>query len=67
MRYRTFLLWNLAGGAVWATSVVVAGYMAGKAWRTMASAISRIGWIALGVVVIGLAVAWWWRRRHRRP
>ncbi|HEY8728793.1 MAG TPA: DedA family protein [Acidothermaceae bacterium] len=67
MRYRTFLLWNFAGGAVWATSVVVAGYLAGKAWRTMASYISRIGWIALGVVVIGLAVAWWWRRRHRRP
>lgn len=68
MRYRTFLLWNFAGGTVWATSVVVAGYLAGKAWRTMASDISRIGWVALGVVVIGLAVAWWWRRRHhRRP
>src|SRR5665213_1544203 len=60
MRYRTFLWWNLAGGAVWATAVVVAGYLAGKAWRTMESDISRICWIELGGIVIGLAVAWWW-------
>jgi membrane-associated protein len=66
MQYRTFVVWNFAGGTVWATAVVVAGYLAGKAWRTVAADISRIGWLALGVVVIGLAIAWWWRRRRSR-
>src|SRR5450432_3664286 len=54
MRYRTFLLWNFIGGAIWATSVVIAGYFAGSAWRKVAAYISNIGWGALAIVVIVL-------------
>jgi membrane-associated protein len=64
MPYRTFLIWNFAGGALWATTVVVAGYLAGNAWRRVASDISIIGWCVLGVVVL-IAVGWFLRRRHQ--
>jgi undecaprenyl-diphosphatase len=65
MRYRSFLVWNLAGGAVWASAVVVAGYLAGNAWRKVNSTISVVSYCVLGVVVVGLIVLWWVRRRRR--
>ena len=65
MRYRTFFIWNFAGGTVWATAVVIAGYLAGNAWHRAASDISLIGWCVLGVVVL-MAVVWWVRRRRLR-
>lgn len=64
MPYRTFLIWNFAGGTVWATSVVVAGYLAGKGWHRVASDISTIGWSVLGLVVV-IGGAWFVRRRRR--
>jgi membrane-associated protein len=64
MRYRTFLIWNVAGGTIWATAVVIAGYLAGNAWHRAASDISLIGWCVLGVVVV-MAVVWWARRRRQ--
>lgn len=66
MRYRTFLIWNVAGGAVWASSVVIAGYLAGSAWRRVASDIGNAGWSVLGLVVVVTAGVWWVRRRRGR-
>jgi membrane-associated protein len=65
MPYRTFLIWNLAGGSLWATAVVVAGYLAGKSWHRVASDISIVGWSVLGVVV-AIGVFWFlrWRRQN---
>lgn len=64
MHYRTFLIWNLAGGSLWATGVVVAGYLAGDAWRQVGSDISRVSYVFLGVVVVALICVWWWRKRR---
>ncbi|MEA2508596.1 MAG: hypothetical protein QOG21_678 [Actinomycetota bacterium] len=33
MHYPTFLVYNVAGGTVWATGFVLAGYAAGSGWR----------------------------------
>jgi undecaprenyl-diphosphatase len=66
MHYRSFLVWNLAGGALWASAVVVAGYLAGNAWRKVNSAISEISYGILGAVLIGLVALWWVRRRRRK-
>ena len=65
MHYRSFLVWNLAGGSLWASAVVVAGYLAGNAWRKVNSTISVISYCILGVVVAGLVALWWARRRRR--
>lgn len=64
MHYRTFLIWNFAGGTLWATGVVVAGYLAGKSWHRVASDISVVGWSVLGLVIV-IGVIWFLRRRRQ--
>lgn len=64
MPYRRFLAWNLVGGVTWATTVVLAGYATGAAWRSAAHYFSQVG-VALAVVAV-LAVLGWWLVRHRR-
>jgi membrane-associated protein len=64
MSYRRFLFWNAAGGVLWAGGVVVAGYLAGSAWKRVASDLSLFGYALLGVVVLA-GVVIWLIRRHR--
>ena len=66
MHYRTFLIWNFAGGTLWATAVVVAGYLAGKSWHRVASDISIVGWVVLGVVIVLGVIVFLRRRRQGR-
>jgi membrane-associated protein len=66
MRYRTFLLWNFVGGALWATGVVVAGYLAGNAWRKVDSTLSLVGYSVLGAVVVAIVILVFVRRRRRK-
>lgn len=63
--YRTFLLWNVAGGLTWATSYVLVGYFAGNGWRRVESKLSTGSLVALAVIAIAGA-AWYLRHRHRR-
>lgn len=55
MEWRRFLLWNAAGGIVWATLVGVIAYESGKA---AAEAIARYG-IYAGVAIAVIVVAGW--------
>jgi undecaprenyl-diphosphatase len=69
MPYRTFLVYNVAGGAVWAGAMVMVGYLAGASWQRAASWASRIGLALLALVALGLAVrlaARFTRRRSDR-
>ena len=66
MPYRTFAVWNMLGGAVWATGFVLLGYFAGAGWHTVEHYASVASWIAVGVaalVVAGLVVL---KRRAER-
>jgi membrane-associated protein len=71
MPYGSFLVWNLAGGVLWATGFVLVGFAAGPAWRTAERVAGRAGLVLLGVIVAGTAVAVLVRRRrsgrHRGP
>ena len=55
MEWRRFLVWNAAGGIVWATLVGVVAYESGKA---AAEAIARYG-IYAGIAVAVILVAGW--------
>jgi membrane protein DedA with SNARE-associated domain/membrane-associated phospholipid phosphatase len=51
MRYRVFLPFNVAGGAIWGGVMVLLGYIAGASWKQVARYATQVG-IALFVVVV---------------
>jgi undecaprenyl-diphosphatase len=51
MRYRVFLPFNVAGGAIWGTGMVLLGYLAGASWKRVAHYATQVG-IGLFVVVV---------------
>src|SRR6266542_1750935 len=54
MRYWRFLLFNVIGGAVWATAFVLLGYFGGAAWHQVAGIASKGGLVLLALIVVGL-------------
>jgi undecaprenyl-diphosphatase len=66
LRYRTFALYNAAGGALWASGFVLLGYAAGTGWRhveQVAKRASLLLLLALAAVAV-LALAARWLARH---
>ncbi len=49
--YQVFLPFNVAGGAIWGTAMVLLGYLAGASWKQVARYATQVG-IALFVVVL---------------
>ncbi len=64
MRFRTFFLWNAAGGISWAVGVGLVAYFAGNAAVHVIERFGVIAAVALGVAVVAGFV--WIRRRERR-
>jgi membrane-associated protein len=62
MAWPTFLFWNALGGIAWAASVAFAIYFLGDIAE---HAIEIVGPVAAGLVVVGLAGVWVYRRRRR--
>jgi len=54
MHYWRFLLFNLIGGALWATTFVLLGYFGGAAWHQVAGIASKAGLILLALILLGL-------------
>ncbi len=54
MSYWRFLLFNVIGGALWATTFVLLGYFGGAAWHQVAGIASKAGLILLALIVVGL-------------
>jgi undecaprenyl-diphosphatase len=65
MRRVPFTVANVLGGALWATTVAVLGYLAGASYRALEHRLGLGSEILLGVLVLGGAL-WWWRARRRR-
>lgn len=55
--YRSFLLWNVLGGAAWATETTLVGYLAGRGYRAAEHRLSLIGSGLLALIIAGYAVA----------
>lgn len=64
MNYPKFAVYNVAGGAAWATMSVLLGYVGGNSWQHVAQLASRIGLAALAVVLAGFGIGLLIRRRH---
>jgi membrane protein DedA with SNARE-associated domain len=63
MPYRTFLIWNAAGGLVWGCTVVLAGFLAGDSYMMVEKQLGQ-GSAALLAVAVVTAAALWHRRRQ---
>ena len=64
--YPTFLLYNVLGAVVWATTFVVLGYFARNAWDRVAKDASHAGLALFAVIALGLITATVWRRQRER-
>ena len=62
MPWWRFLLWNAAGGIVWAAGVAILAYEAGKA---VADAVERYGLYAVGALLVVAIVGFFVMRRLR--
>jgi undecaprenyl-diphosphatase len=54
VHYPTFLVYNVAGGALWGTGFAVLGYVAGASYHRVEHIASQAGLILLGLIVAGL-------------
>jgi len=69
MRYRTFLAYNAAGGALWAGGFVLAGYFAGTSWHQVEHIAGRASLVLALLAVLAAAVvltARWAARNEAR-
>jgi len=54
MRWRTFLIANAAGGALWVAAVVTAGVLVGSNLDSAVSLVSRAGYVGLALAVVAV-------------
>ncbi|MBA2284020.1 MAG: DedA family protein [Ktedonobacteraceae bacterium] len=72
MHWRTFLLYNAAGGIVWAIIYGLLGYFAGRVFHDNFAQVERIArdisWVGAGIIIIAVVVAFVvfrWRRTRQ--
>jgi membrane-associated protein len=65
MSYRTFAIYNLAGGIIWGVGYCLLGYLAGSAYEVVERRVGAGLAIALAAVIVAALIAWA-VRRHRR-
>ena len=65
--YPTFLVYNVAGGALWGTGMAVLGYLAGASYKHVEKIAGRAGLGLLALIVIGLLTSRLVRRFAGRP
>ncbi len=66
MRYRTFLLWNAAGGIIWAPGCVLLGYAFASALSVVGSTLTWAPLVVLAGLVIVYAVLHFRRRKQEQ-
>ena len=64
MRYRTFVPWNVLGGASWATAFVLIGYLAGSQYQRIERYANYLG-VALLAAVLAFLMTRHLRARRR--
>lgn len=66
MGYRRFAAANIAGGIVWGTAIVLAGYLAGNSWHSVQHYVSLTGLVVTTATVVLMILGWRIGRRRAR-
>lgn len=64
MRYRRFLAFDIPAIVVWALGIGLVGYFLGKNVNLVDRILRNFGWAMLGLLVVGIGLYAWWRRRN---
>jgi membrane-associated protein len=65
MRYRTFLVFNAAGGIAWGVVSVTLGYVAGASYKMIEAAFGTAAAIVVAALALAALIVWQVRRRRR--
>ena len=63
--YKTFITYAWTGGALWVALFLSLGYYLGENWRVIAELVHRYVAYASVVLVLAIALFYWFRRRRR--
>jgi membrane-associated protein len=66
IRFRTFLVFDVAGGIVWATLYTLLGYALGAAYQHVLHEIGVWSYVVVGVAVVGVIGLHFWRTHRIR-
>ncbi|CAG4918446.1 unnamed protein product, partial [Acidithrix sp. C25] len=66
MRYKTFAIFNVLGGATWAILFSLAGYLAGASFHRVQSISGIAGYVLMALILVILVVAYLLKRRVGR-
>ena len=64
MPWTSFVFYNASGAIVWCTVIAACGYFLGRSWDVLEEWIGRAS--LLGLVVVVVAVVWWFRSRREQ-
>jgi membrane-associated protein len=62
--FRTFLLYDVSGEAIWIFGYGGLGYLFGSQWEVVGEFISNFGGLILGLAILAIGI-WLWRKRLR--
>lgn len=66
--YRTFVMWNVAGGLLWATAIAIAGYVAGSAYKRLEHYLGGGAFLLLALIVLAFVARHFIvERRQKQP
>lgn len=69
MRHRTFTVYNLVGGLLWATLIGSLGFVFGKNLDLVELWLRRVGGIWMAILFLGIMLLWanqrWYKNEHR--
>ncbi len=63
MPWRAFAFFNLLGAVVWVSVIASAGYLFGRHWPQLVSALRRLDISVAVVVIVAILLLWWKSRR----